>query len=82
MLINVRFRCVDIPIGVGNGSIRMEEGSTVLDVVRLCKEEYDIELSISELHKSLFLVNSKPANLDTILEDNDSVSVVRLLAGG
>ena len=82
MIINVRFMCVDVPIGLGNGEISIEEGATIEDVVRYCAKLYSIELSISELLKSLFLVNSQPALIDYVLSEGDNLSIVRPLAGG
>ena len=82
MTVNVRFRAIDIPMGVGNGNIVLPEGSTVEAALSFCVESYDIELSVSELLKSLFLINSKPAQSDSVLTEGDSLAVVRLMAGG
>jgi len=82
MRVNVRFLCVDIPIGLGNGDIEVDEGSTIEDVVKYCIEKYKVEMSRAELLNSLFLVNSNPARPDFILNDNDNLAIVRPLHGG
>lgn len=82
MVINVRFLCVDIPDGLGNGKLEAEEGTTVEDAVRYCAGLYGIELPMSSLLDSLFLVNSQPAPLGFVLSDGDNLSIVRPLAGG
>ena len=82
MTVSLRFLCVDIPIGLGNGDISIDEGTTIEDILIFSREQYGIELPLTELKKSLFLVNSNPARLDYTLMDKDMLSIVRPLAGG
>lgn len=82
MRIETTFRCIDIPIGLGNGELIINEGTTIEEAVKYCKEKYDIQIPIKELLTSLFLVNSTPASPSYILKENDKLSIVRLLGGG
>ena len=82
MRISVRFLCVDIPVGMGNGDITLSEGATVSDAVAAVVALGDIQMPTAEIMKSLFLVNDQSAQPDSILRDGDNLSVVRPLAGG
>ena len=74
--------CVDIPVGLGNGCIELEIGATVETAIRHCRDIYAIEMTIGELLKSYFLVNTRPANIEQVLVEGDNLTVVRPLAGG
>jgi len=82
MRIKVRFMCIDIPIGLGNGEIEVEEGMTVKEVVTECVKRHKIKMPLKELFKSMFLVNTNPASLDRVLKDGEELTVVRTMAGG
>jgi len=82
MRVNVRFLCVDVPVGLGNGDILIEEGASIEDALRHCIEKYAVEMPLAELLKSLFLVNSKPARPENTLNEGDELVIVRPLLGG
>jgi len=78
MHVNVRFLCVDTPVG----DIEVEEGATIEGVLRYCVEEYDIKMSLNKLLNYLFLVNKNPARPDFKLSEGDNLVIVRPPLGG
>jgi sulfur carrier protein ThiS len=82
MRVKTRFLCVDVPIGLGNGEIEIGDGTTVADAVTMCAKMYNMEMPLKDLLKSMFLVNSNPAQPDRVLNEGDELTVVRTMAGG
>jgi len=82
MRVKVRFMCVDIPIGLGNGEIEVEKGMTVKEIVTECAKRHKIKMPLKELFKSVFLIDASPATLGSVLKDGEELTVVRTMAGG
>ena len=82
MRVSIRFICVDLPNFTQSRQIDLTEGSTVEQAVTEYLKLYDMEDTLDRLPDSMFLVGKKTAAHDTVLQDNDDITVLRILSGG
>ena len=82
MRIKVRFLCVDILPGKGNGEIEIADGTTIADALAICAKQSGIDMPMKQLLESMLLVNSAPAQPNRVLRDGEELSVIRTLKGG
>lgn len=82
MTIEIKFSVRDLIGDMRNGLYDMPDGSTVEGVMDVAQKEVGKTLS-AEIKKSfVFLVNSRPASWETVLQDGDKVRVLYKILGG
>ena len=82
MRVRFRFMCVDLPTYTGNQEIEVAEGTTVEQALVVHASLYGLEDALQKLPETMFLIGKNPARLDTVLQDNDELVVMRILHGG
>ncbi len=81
MKVSVRFICSEIVGNARNGEYELPERGTVSDLMKIAEEQNKTFLPDYAQHV-IFMVNSKRALPETVLSENDSVTVLRLVYGG
>jgi molybdopterin converting factor small subunit len=71
---------MDVPSG--SREVVLAVGATIGQAIAAYRERYAVDDPEGMLPESMFLVDRKPAQLDTVLRENDELLVVRLLHGG
>ncbi|MDR0469058.1 MAG: MoaD/ThiS family protein [Peptococcaceae bacterium] len=82
MRVTFRFMCVDLPTYTGGQKTEITDGATVEQAMVEYSRLYSLEDSLTELPQTMFLIDKKPARLDTVLRDGDDLLVMRILHGG
>jgi len=82
MRVRFRFLCVDLPNYSGNEEIDIADGATVEQALREHARLNGMGASLAKLSETMFLIGKKPAKADTVLQDKDEVTVMRILHGG
>ena len=77
-----RFLCVDLPEDVRFQELDIPDGATVEDALVEYSKLFRLEDSLDKLPESMFLIGKAPAYLTTVLQDNDELTVIRILHGG
>ena len=82
MHVSFRFLCADMPVPSGILGVDIAGGMTVGQALAECLKRNPIDDPLNQLPESTFLIGGKPAQLDTALQDGDTVMVTRTLHGG
>lgn len=81
MKVSVRFICSEIVGNARNGEYELKEPATVGDLMKVAEEQNKTFRPDYEQHV-IFMVNSRSATPQTVLAENDHVTVLRLVYGG
>ena len=82
MRVRFRFLCVDLPTYTGNQEIEIADGATVEQALTEYSKLFGMEDSLEKLPESMFLIGKAAARHDTVLKDQDELTVMRILHGG
>ena len=82
MRVRFRFLCVDLPNYSGNEEIDVADGATVEQALREHARLYGMGDLLVKLPETMFLIGKKPAKADTVVHENDEITVLRILRGG
>jgi len=82
MRVRIRLVCADLEVPEGIQEIDIADGATVEQALAAYVGLYPIDDPDNTLPESLFLIDKTPAQLDTVLQDNDQLMVLRILYGG
>ena len=82
MRIEARFVCSEIIGPLRNGDYELPEGAAISDLINLSRSECAEQVPDNRLDYLIFMLNGKPAKLDTCLADGDKVLVLRKIVGG
>ncbi|MDR0468917.1 MAG: hypothetical protein LBH09_02980 [Peptococcaceae bacterium] len=82
MRVRLRFLCADLPIPPGIHEIDMDDGGTVEQALTAYRQINPAGDPNDTLRESMFLIGRQSAQLDTVLQDMDTLMVMRILGGG
>jgi molybdopterin converting factor small subunit len=82
MRVSINLLCADMDVPRGSRGIDVADGATVGQAIDAYLARYPGEDPEGKLPTAMFLVGRKPAQLDTVLRDNDALLVIRILHGG
>jgi len=82
LTINVKFIATELTPGLISGDYDIEDGSSVLDLYRLCEKASGVKISEKNLQSLYSLFNSRPVRLETPLTENGTLHVCRVVLGG
>ena len=82
MRISIRLLCADLLVPSGVQELDVTDSATVAQALTSYLKLHPVEDPLNKLYESMFLVGSRPAKLDTVLQDHDELMVLRILHGG
>lgn len=82
MNVTVKYSVRDLVGNMRDGAYTLPEGTTVDGLILASQEEVGKVLSADVKNSFIFLVNSKPAQWQTVLKDGDSLRVLYKILGG
>ena len=82
MQVKLRLLLADLPAPTDAYMVEVEEGATVEQALAAHLKHNPVEDPHNLLPKSMFIIGKKPAKLDSVLQDQDELLVVRVLGGG
>jgi sulfur carrier protein ThiS len=82
MNIEVKFNCKDIMGDFREGAYDFPEGITIEGFMQTIHEEAGKTLTEGIRNSLVFMVNSRPAQWSTVLNDGDKVRVLYKILGG
>ena len=82
MQIKLRLLLADLAVPVTTCVLDLAEPSTVDDALFAYREAYPFEDPEGLFLESMFILDKKPASLDTALNDQDELLIMRILGGG
>ncbi len=82
MNITVKYSVRDLVGDMRDGAYVLPEGTTVDGLISASQKEVGMILSEDVKNSFIFLVNSKPAQWETVLQDGDKVRVLYKILGG
>ena len=83
MIVNIRFLCIDIySEGKNDFNFELEENSTLETLIEKAHALPHVSIALSDLKKSVFMINSVKSPLSAKLKEGDKVIVLRPLGGG
>ena len=81
--IQVKLVAQELAPGIENGEYQIDSGSTVRDLVTLCANRCSVsEPSEQKLSKMYHMFNGKPAMLETVLTQDGTLHICRIVMGG
>ena len=82
MQVKLRLLLADLEVPATACTIELEESSTIEDALTAYRGEYPFEDPNGLFLESMFIVDQNPASLETVLNDQDELLVMRILGGG
>ncbi len=82
MKVEIKFSVRDLVGDMRNGAFEVPEGATVESLMDAAQEEVGRTLEESVKNHFVFLVNSRPATWETVLQEGDFVRVLYKILGG
>jgi len=82
LTINVKFVASELTPGLVNGDYSIEDGSSVLDLLRQCESVCGASIPEKNLPYIYPLFNSRPVRLEAPLTDSGTLHVCRVVVGG
>ena len=82
MQVRCRFLCADLPTQTEQGEVEVADGATVEEALRTYAALYGMEDTLDKLPESMFLIGKSAARLESVLQDQDELTVMRILHGG
>lgn len=82
MKAEIKFSVRDLVGNMRDGFYELPEGITVADLIEVSSAEAGKVLSKEVKESFVFLVNSRPAQWETVLKDGDKVRVLYKILGG
>lgn len=82
MNVTIKYSVRDLVGNMRDGAYALPEGTTVAGLIWASEAEVGKTLSEDVRNSFIFLVNSKPAQWETVLSDGDKVRVLYKILGG
>ncbi len=82
MKVEVKYSVRDLVGDMRDGAYDIPEGTTVAGLIEASRKEVGKTLAEAVKKSFIFLVNSKPATWETILQEGDKVRVLYKILGG
>ena len=85
MSVLVKFFVFDLPPGFNDAELKIEDGSTVSDVLDACLDLFmlrKVTMVNNELRTATILINGKWSDLDDPVASGDTVTIIRPMDGG
>lgn len=82
MKVEIKFSVRDLVGDMRDGYYEVPEGASVETLMEEAQKESGRELGPGVINSFVFLVNSRPASWETILQDGDQVRVLYKILGG
>lgn len=80
MKVNIKFICREMVGEKPSGDYELPEGSSIADALERLNAQGTFVKDY--LNFMIFMVNSKPAQSDRVLQDGDTLMVLRKIIGG
>lgn len=82
MRVEVKFSVRDLVGNMRDGSYEIPDGSTVNALLEASQKEVGMTLAEEIKTSFVFLVNSRPASWESVLNDGDKIRVLYKILGG
>lgn len=82
MKIEIKFSVRDLIGNIRDGFYELPEDVTITGLLEASQKEVGMTLSEAVKNSFVFLVNSRPAQWETVLKDGDKVRVLYKILGG
>ena len=82
LTVNVRFIAFELTPGLTSGEYSIEDGATVLDLLRKCEEVCGASISERSFTNMYPLFNGRPVRLESALAENGLLQICRVVIGG
>jgi molybdopterin converting factor small subunit len=82
MNVTIKYSVRDLVGNMRDGAYELPEGTTVDGLIHASQAEVGKVLSEDVKNSFIFLVNSRPAQWETVLKDGDKVRVLYKILGG
>ncbi len=82
MTVEIKYSVRDLVGDMRDGKYELAEGTTVSGLLAASEKEVGISLDENVKKSFIFLVNSKPATWDSVLNDGDKIRVLYKILGG
>ena len=80
--IRVKFVAYELTVGLISGYYQIPENATVRDLLSVCEEQNKATIPAENFKLMLFILNAKPALLDTPITKDGTLYVTRIIVGG
>jgi hypothetical protein len=80
--VRVKFVAYELTEGLLNGEYQIPDNSTVRELLTLCEKQSKATIPSENYKLMLFILNAKPATLDTQITKDGTLYVTRVIVGG
>lgn len=80
--IRVKFVAYELTEGLLSGNYQIPENATVRELLAVCEEQNKADIPVENFKLMLFILNAKPALLDTPITKDGTLYVTRVITGG
>lgn len=80
--IRVKFVAYELAEGLLSGDYQIPDNATVRELLAVCEERNKTSIPSVNLDLMLFILNGKPATLDTPITKEGTLYVTRVIIGG
>ena len=82
LTIDVRFIANELVPGLLSGEYKIEDGTTVLDLLALCERQCGVSVPLKNFDFMYPLFNGRPVSLDKPLTESGTLHLCRVVIGG
>ncbi|MCL1848902.1 MAG: hypothetical protein FWF83_04420 [Clostridiales bacterium] len=82
MQVKLRFLCADLQIPFDAREIEIDQGATVGQALDAYLRLYPVDDPENLLPKSIFMIGKQAVQLDAVMNESDTLMVMRLMNGG
>ena len=82
LTLHVKFVANELTRGLINGEYSVADGSTVRDVIAECERQCNVTVPPGNFKMMSPLFNGKPATLDSVLTQDGTLHICRIVMGG
>jgi hypothetical protein len=82
LTISVKFVANELTPGLVSGDYSIEDGASVLDLIKKCEVECGATVPEKNLQYLYPLFNSRPVRLENMLTESGTLHVCRVVVGG
>ena len=82
LTIRVKFVASELAPGLTDGEYNIEDGSTVLNLLKLCESACGASVPPKNFDFMLPLFNGKPVMLSSAITEDGTLHLCRIIAGG
>lgn len=82
LTVRVRFVASELAEGIQNGAYQIPDNATVRQLLAVCEEQSKATIPSENMKLMLFILDGKPALLDTPITKDGTLHVCRVIIGG